>query len=267
MTIEYQSTFAEYEEACKAVGKFLAKERKKGILVRFVPIALVVYAVVAIIFWYSFGREDHSVVLFHLFVPVILCGILIPIVVVMMNLLAGKWPRFSAQAWIVIGLIACISGAFIGLMMLSRAAVTQPRPPPWTIDVLLPHTMWLGVVVMVAMLTVRQSANEIRDHWERHPTLNRRKSVEITAEGVQIRDDVSEDHYRWEAFAGFAETKNLFVLMTSLRTAQYFPKRAFANQEEINAMRAMAEMIHRRTNRAFPIQPVPAPAPLGERAG
>jgi hypothetical protein len=261
MRIEYQSAYKEYEEASKAVEAYLAKMRKKGVLMRVLPIAFVLYFFASMFFWQWRTAESASIVNFHVFAPPGLSVVSVLVVLVLMSLLAGRLPRWPAKAWIAIGLLVVLACSLVGVVMLLPASTTQPSSAGWGIDLLLPHSTWLALVVMITILLARHIPNERHEHWDRHPSLRRRKSAEITADGVVIKDDVTESHYRWEGFLGFRETKKLFVLMTSLRTAQYFPKRAFAGEEELRAMRALLELIPRSTTTGFPIQQTGAAVP------
>jgi hypothetical protein len=79
------------------------------------------------------------------------------------------------------------------------------------------------------------------------------KTLDISAEGVVLSDDKTRLQYSWLAFVGWQESKTIFLLKNSLKTAVFLPKRAFPGDEELNAMRALCELIPTSTDVAFPV--------------
>ncbi|MGA3068031.1 MAG: YcxB family protein, partial [Tepidisphaeraceae bacterium] len=60
---------------------------------------------------------------------------------------------------------------------------------------------------------------------------------------------------------GFQETKTLILLLASQSTGLYIPKRAFNGDEELNAMRALSELMPKPDAAAFLLEPTVDPSP------
>jgi hypothetical protein len=93
----------------------------------------------------------------------------------------------------------------------------------------------------------------LRTMWEKQPTLHRAKTTEIVASGITIADGVTRHEFHWESFIGWSETKTLFVFFPSEFQVIFFPKKAFASEEELNALRALAGQIPNPDNPAFEV--------------
>jgi hypothetical protein len=124
---------------------------------------------------------------------------------------------------------------------------------------LLPHSTWLIAVVGLTVAVVWTRGRRLRLEWEGNTTLRLPKTVDITANVVEVSDSTMKCQYSWSSFVKFEKTKRLFLLYLGPSQPIIIPKRAFANQDEVDALCAMAEAISPSRGYGFPIgQPAPA---------
>jgi len=95
--------------------------------------------------------------------------------------------------------------------------------------------LFLTSVLLLLTAQIRQRAYS----WPHQPQLHGPHWAQITDDGVVISNPRSHLEYRWEAFVGFRETANLFILYLSPAMAQLLPKRALADPRKMDAMCAM----------------------------
>ena len=266
MTITYQSTFEEFEEGTKAINERLPKRNpRKQMIFMFV---LVGYVVGAMYFWLWILPTQSAVVMFHIYGPIVLIAVLMFLMLILVPLLQGRMPRISRKTLLKILPLAIPAVAIVAIFKFDQMLPNRYQDP-WNWALLLPHTTWLGLVAWITAMTMLRTDKQRKETWEDRAGLNRQKTAEITADGFALKDAVTTAEFRWEAFMDFQETKKLFLLYTSAKTAQYIPKRAFDGDEQLNAMRALMELIPRRTNTGFPLQPMAGsaqPPPLPKTA-
>jgi YcxB-like protein len=63
--------------------------------------------------------------------------------------------------------------------------------------------------------------------WQPNTNLWSKHSVQLTDDGVEVNADKVRGLYRWNAFAGWRETANFFVLLTPDMGVVALPKRSF----------------------------------------
>ncbi len=66
--------------------------------------------------------------------------------------------------------------------------------------------------------------------------------LELTAEGIRIKDVNSEFFRKWEALARVNESKSYFFIFVQKRAAIILPKHAFSSSDEIELFRNMVEL-------------------------
>jgi hypothetical protein len=264
--IHYQVTYEEFTEASKALAVVKAKSNatQRGISIALI----VVYFYVATMFWSWVPGTDGLLVFVHLILPIILgLGVCI-VVAIISSLLAGKLPKITWRGLVFLGVLTLLVAEVFGMRALHR--LTHPGVAAgvsldWKL--LLPHSTWLFFLTWFVILVFNKQRRDVRKLWDSQPAFHRLKTADVSAEGVVISDDKTRLEYRWQAFVGWRETKNLFMLVTSPKTSQFLPKRAFAGEEELSAMRAICELIPKSANAAFPVEPMPStPPPLEFRA-
>jgi len=264
--IQYQNTFDEYSEVARVLA---AAKKKPSASRRLTGMALyAVFFYAATMFWTSYAGLNGVRVFANLVAPVILGLALIGTVATFNSFMSGKFPKVTWRTVSLIGVIGLLVAEFYGLRLLERATgfrTTAASMLNWRM--LMPHTTWLFFLAWINIITLRNQKKTLRALWDTQPSLHRMKTTDVSAEGVIISDDKTRLQYAWGAFVGWEETKNLFVLKTSSNMASFLPKRAFGGDEELNAMRALCELIPRSSSPAFPVvtsTTPPAPPPVTE---
>jgi hypothetical protein len=125
---------------------------------------------------------------------------------------------------------------------------------PFLISDLGPNLVWFLVLSLFSALSWAQQP-VAQGLSAANPGLSRTKSVDISGVGITVCDPFSRSESQWQAFATCHETKSLFLLFTDPKTCLMLPKRAFASEEELNAMRALMRFVGIRGS-GFSIQPV-----------
>jgi hypothetical protein len=254
MTIQYQVTFEEFTEASKALAVVKAKTNGTQRAINFAVI--VAYFYFATMFWSWVPGMNALLVFVHLILPIILgLGVCI-VVAVISSLVAGKLPKVTWRGLIFLGVLAMLIAEVFGMRALDHLAhrgVATGISLDWKL--LLPHSTWLFFLTWFLIIVFNKQRRDVRKLWDSQSSLHRLKTADISAEGVVISNDKTRLEYHWQAFAGCRETKNLFVLLTSPKTLQFLPKRAFAGEEELSAMRALCELIPKSASAAFPVVP------------
>jgi YcxB-like protein len=266
MLIQYQNTFDEFVEASEALAARRAKKRRAN--AQAYTAVMVIFFLLAIWFYQSVLHVNQFLVLFHLFAPLALSFAVVAIVLCVTSVMSGTWPRVGLRTAMRLAIFLLIlSPAFV---MYHYLSVINPRAPRfiWQWTMLLPHTTWIFFVGWITIVTVKGQRNKQKKLWEELPSLSRSKTADISAAGIALSDPVSRTEMSWDGFVGWQETKSLFVLFASEYTSVFFPKAAFASDEEREAMRALMRFIPVSPARAFPVvqpdsgssQPPPLPA-------
>jgi hypothetical protein len=198
------------------------------------------------------------VMMFHICMPFVLAGVVVVAVILIAPLLHGKSPSVPLKLLARL-LVLLIPAAMVFALFKFDSMFFHPSSDGLDWRLLLPHSTWLFLVAWLTVVTIRSRAKQRATVWNERASLTRHKTVDITADGIGIRDAVTQGQYRWEAFVDFEETKKLFLVYESPKSAHFFPKRAFKGEEELSAMRALAELIPRVSNAAFPMQPADPP--------
>jgi hypothetical protein len=100
---------------------------------------------------------------------------------------------------------------------------------------IVPGLLVIGFVWFFGLQQVR--ANSPQSVWERTPSLQQPKVLEISEGGVILFDALRSTEWRWESFTEFAETTHFFVLMQAQKPTLMIPKRA-VTPAEIKALRS-----------------------------
>lgn len=79
-----------------------------------------------------------------------------------------------------------------------------------------------------------------RGRWRKEPFLQVENVVTFAEAKIHYEVGRVESHLEWKYYRYFLETPNAFLLVTSGLAVSVFPKRAFASEEEWQALRRMA---------------------------
>lgn len=109
---------------------------------------------------------------------------------------------------------------------------------PTAYEVLLSIAPWFSVVVILSVFGMLQRRIAVRRSWASQPSLHRPHILEIDERELTINEPLSSHRYKWETFAGYRETENLFVLYVSPFAFWMVPKRAFLS-EELQAFKSL----------------------------
>jgi hypothetical protein len=251
MIIQYQNTFEDFVEATEALTARKAKKRRANAWVS--TVVIVVFFFAATWFYQTVAHLDQFMVLFQLLAPVAASIAVVAVVICIMSLLAGKVPRGAFRAAIRLSFFFLMLIPI--LVMYKFLHTVNPRAPrfilQWT--TLLPHTIWLFFVVWITVVTIKSQRNLRKRLWDEQQYLHRAKTADISAAGVILSDSRSRAEYDWHALVGWQETKTLFVLFPSEHNVVFLPKHAFASDEELEAMRALARFIPVASAPAFAV--------------
>jgi hypothetical protein len=114
----------------------------------------------------------------------------------------------------------------------NQVAVAAPPPPTWK-DWAFPLLPWVAIFLFIIFF-LRWNLRRI---VKNHRMIDRPYTLEVADDGLTWVEPVSRLQYRWAAFYGFKETKNLFLLYLSdpsragMLMFHIVPRRAFGSPE------------------------------------
>ena len=251
MTIQYQNTQEEYVEASKALARRRKSTRSSPVLRVSAIAVFVVYVLAANALIVSPGLTNLFAGLFHLYFPFVFVGAIVVVSVVFKGL-SNTLPGTRWRAVFLLAIFILTLTGLIVTVVLWRSS-NPSMGPVWDRAMLVPHVSWMFLMTWLVIMGAVGQRRRRKGLWEGQQTLHRAKSADISAEGVTIADAVTRQEYDWEAFAGWTETKALFILFPSEFQVIFLPKRAFASPEELDAMRALAGLIPSSQAGGFPV--------------
>ena len=160
-----------------------------------------------------------------------------------------KPPRTPKPGLVVVAALGVIVATVLLWMQqrtpeLSRAPGSLPRiASTWSIsdpDLLIPLIPWAFLVAIMLLAAAVQQLRGFYKLWEAQSPLRRPHQVEFYDYGVIVSNAYVRTTSQWQAFEGFRETPNLFVLYTSPLAFLIVPKRAFPDAAQIDAFRGLA---------------------------
>jgi hypothetical protein len=167
-------------------------------------------------------------------------------------------------------------GTFVGLLIglefawkLALGPAPRPAAPLLgfreTIESVKPQVFTLvticALVFMAVYLARRQFRNQVDDLWNETPRLHQLRAVTFDEHAVTVSDPLAESLTRWEAYLRVDETRGLFLLYTSEFAAEMFPKRAFADPAQADALRELASRRLAERAKGFEVLPSSPPSP------
>jgi hypothetical protein len=171
--------------------------------------------------------------------------------------------------WVLWPLVLAM-GFLVGIIFLANAS-TAPTPSPAgapvtggsLLTVFLPLVPWIVIFTAITFsLRFVRRIQGPRAMLARTIALQGEMLADVDAAGVSLQSRLYRAHYHWEAVTRFRETRRLFLLFVGPNSAMVLPKRGFATQEELDAMRAMAQKLAGHPGAGFPVVPPPrAPSP------
>jgi YcxB-like protein len=205
--------------------------------------------------WQSSPYAQVSLFSIHLFLPFAVFMILLCFLNIRPHIRAHDWKQVVRLA---IVNLASVILVLVGVVIMGNSGGLSGKPEtgrvPW-LQLVLTHAAWIFLFLGYALLLLNHQRKYGRLLWEGQPSVMRAKTADITAAGICVADAFSRVEYKWPAFVRFSETTNLFLLYNSNFSFLMIPKRAFPDQEHLEAMRALARTIAPATA-AFPVQPI-----------
>ena len=141
----------------------------------------------------------------------------------------------------------------------ARPNSSAPPPANFMENILLPLLPWLLILGCIWFFVFRNLRVRSRKVWEGNPQFQQVQIFDMSEEGVRIVNPLTETLYRWNAFVGWAETKNLFLLLLPNRSRVPVPKRAIGDQAEQQRFR---DFVNARAHEPTSAFPVVAPRPV-----
>ncbi len=122
---------------------------------------------------------------------------------------------------------------------------------------------WGIAIILLAFILSRNKGQAVQDQWAMKKSYRRPKELEFDTEAFTIRDEASEHRVRWALLERYGETRNLLIVYDENSLMYFFPKRAFASEEELMRFRGVihtniAEGEFLPQTSAFPVS-VPQP--------
>ena len=93
-----------------------------------------------------------------------------------------------------------------------------------------------SVAILVAIAVVAVIFGIVRPYWlvrdfKRHPNFARPVQLQINDAGLHSETEISRGETKWNAYIGYRETENLFLLFLGARLVDVIPKRAFSIEQ------------------------------------
>jgi hypothetical protein len=163
----------------------------------------------------------------------------------------AKPPGTAARGIIglaLLGVLVATSLIWLQHPLPARAAAPGALPAPAATgsfqfsdpDLLIPLIPWAFLVAVTLLAAAVQQWRGLYKLWEIQPPLRRPHQADFSDYGVIVSDAYVRTTSQWQAFEGFRETPNLFVLYTSPLAFLIVPKRAFADAAQMDAFRGLA---------------------------
>jgi hypothetical protein len=257
VTIQYQNTIDEFTEASEALAT--RKARKN-------PVRRSLSRVALIVFWLIFAgiisaicARNSPEAVFHIWFPVFFWLIVI-FIVACFKLFRSKQSGTRLRSGAFLGLLGLAAILFLIEFLTDHANPSTAPTLRWAW--LLPHVGWLFLAAWLLVATIKSQLKQRKSLWDGQATYHRAKTADISADGIVVTDLVSRQEYRWQAFVGWQETDSLIVIFISDFQLLFFPKKAFKSTEELDAMRALTNLISAAPSSAFPVVSANMPPPL-----
>jgi hypothetical protein len=158
---------------------------------------------------------------------------------------------------------------FIGLAIMlfifmrqrqATPSAPAPTPPPPTKDdpwqAIVPILPWALVFGFVYFFVIRRLRGAQQRQWDKLPHMHRPRTIEIDDEGVTMSEETSSTRMNWAHFQKFEETPNLFLLYVADIMSDFIPKRAFADQAAVDAVRELFQQNISPPTSGFPVTPL-----------
>lgn len=133
--------------------------------------------------------------------------------------------RRSSISWI-FAIAACALGVLSGLLLYMPA-------DPW------PYRIAGGLAGFFLLILLVAPPLNCRLAYRRNRRLFATRKISISEQGIVADSQLGHGETNWKSYQRFKETKHLFLLYQSRDMVVILPKRAFADQEDLEKVRAL----------------------------
>ena len=99
-------------------------------------------------------------------------------------------------------------------------------------------TIGLGLILL--LIAPRWRQKEMRTRWAHERFHHQEHIVSFDEDGVHYKQGPTESRYPWNFYQRFLESGDAFLLICGEDVFNLIPKRAFADQREVDAFRTLA---------------------------
>jgi hypothetical protein len=257
VVVQYQNNLDDYREMTDCIAA-LRRPVNSPLQIVFIAIVFGAYYVITRFLWQKAGDADGHLAWVNMWIAIVAFGVTWLGMSIPASLRSRQFPWLTRRQWISLGTFIALIGALIFQHWMNQKFNPNARKDAMTLQIILPHSIWLTILVYVSVIAAHNRSTSIPRHWQNRPDLHRHQTLDISAPGVVFSDTDSRREYQWTAFLKGEETRYLFLLFSWEYGATMIPKRAFASSEELEAMRNLMKLIPRDSSRGFPIAPLAA---------
>jgi YcxB-like protein len=256
LLIQYQNTLDDYRETTSAVAAARRPVNSPMQIVVLVVVFGIYYAVTRFL-WIKAGDEDGQMAWINMWIAIVAFGFTWLAISLPASFRARRFPWLTGRQAIALSTFILLIAALVFQHWMSTTYNHHgAHVDKLTWQTILPHSIWLLLLVYVSAIAAHNHKTSMPRHWENRPDLHRHQTVDISAEGIALSDTVSRHDYQWAGFVKGEETRTLFLLFTSEHIGLMVPKRAFSSDEELDAMRNLMKLIPTNQTTGFEIAPL-----------
>jgi hypothetical protein len=256
LLIQFQNSIDDYKETQDAIAAARRPVNSPIQIVILIAVFGVYYAITKFL-WQKAGDATGQMAWMNIWIAIVAFGFTWLAMSLPASFRARPFPWLTGrQAVALTTFISLIAALVFQHWMNQKLNPHNARTELLTWQTILPHSIWLTILLYVSTIAAHNHRSRLPRHWEARPDLHRHQTADITAEGLTFSDTVSRREYQWPAFVKGEETKNLFLLFTSESQALMIPKHAFETPELADAMRNLMKLIPRNSTPGFEVAPL-----------
>ena len=154
--------------------------------------------------------------------------------------------------------VLVLTGAIVWVTTPSLALTWRPTRSQLIAVNLAP---WAIIILALVLWGLLQPGWSVRQQWHGKPAWKRRRTIELSDEGIHISDELTDYRFRWGFFTRARETQNLLILQSEENLLYLIPKRAVP-EEQLDQLRGLIcnkvpECKFLTPPPAFPVLPKP----------
>jgi len=253
LLIQYQNTLDDYQEMTDAIAAARRPVNSPMQIVILIAVFGAYYAITRFL-WQKAGDTDGELAWINMWIAIVAFGFTWLAISLPHSFRARRFPWLTRRQFIALGtFILLIAALVFQHWMNTKINPKSAHASKITWQVILPHSIWQVLLLYVSSIAAHNHRTSLPRHRESRTDLHRHQTVDISAEGLTFSDTETRHEYHWPAYLKAEETRNLFLLFPYEGAATMIPKRAFATEEELSAMRNLMNLIHPHSP-AFEVQ-------------